>query len=143
MADCPTPTFSIRQAHLEDLPDVEHFIRPFVQSGHLLPSTSAEWNDLAEHAFLAFQSDRLVGCAALQVYSHKLAEIRSLAVAAAAQKHGVGKQLVEACVQRAQELQILEVMAITSAESFFFSCGFDFTLPGEKKALFLNTRPGP
>ena len=28
----------------------------------------------------------------------------------------------------------------TSAESFFLACGFDFTLPGEKKALFMQTR---
>jgi len=52
----------------------------------------------------------------------------------------VGKRLVEACVNRAREEQILEVMAITSSEEFFRSCGFDFTLPGEKKALFLQTR---
>jgi hypothetical protein len=31
-------------------------------------------------------------------------------------------------------------MAITSADDFFHRCGFDFTLPGEKKALFLQTR---
>ena len=143
MARCPTPTFNLRQAQLSDVPDMEHFIRPFVESGHLLPSTSAELNELMEHAFLAFQQDTLVGCAALQVYSNKLAEIRSLAIAPKVQKHGIGKRLVEACVQRALELQVLEVMAITSAESFFHSCGFDFTLPGEKKALFLNPRPGP
>jgi hypothetical protein len=30
-------------------------------------------------------------------------------------------------------------MAITSKEDFFRQCGFDFTLPGEKKALFIHT----
>jgi hypothetical protein len=35
---------------------------------------------------------------------------------------------------------VLEVMAITSSDGFFISCGFDFTLPGEKKALFYQTR---
>jgi len=32
------------------------------------------------------------------------------------------------------------VMAITSSDSFFQSCGFDYTLPGEKRALFIQTR---
>jgi len=32
------------------------------------------------------------------------------------------------------------VIAITSSEEFFQRCGFDFTLPGEKKAVFLQTR---
>jgi amino-acid N-acetyltransferase len=31
-------------------------------------------------------------------------------------------------------------MAITSTDEFFRACGFDFTLPGEKKALFIQTR---
>jgi len=32
---------------------------------------------------------------------------------------------------------------VTSSEEFFQTCGFDFTLPGEKKALFLQTRAEP
>ena len=43
-------------------------------------------------------------------------------------------------VELAREKNILEVMAITSSDGFFKSCGFDFTLPGEKKALFFQTR---
>jgi amino-acid N-acetyltransferase len=31
-------------------------------------------------------------------------------------------------------------MVVTSSDDFFVSCGFDFTLPGEKKALFIQTR---
>ena len=30
-------------------------------------------------------------------------------------------------------------MAIASSEEFFRNSGFDFTLPGEKKALFIQT----
>jgi N-acetylglutamate synthase-like GNAT family acetyltransferase len=78
--------------------------------------------------------------AALEVYSRKLAEIRSLAVSPTLQGKGVGKLLVEACIQLAREKNVLEVMAITSSDGFFISCGFDFTLPGEKKALFYQTR---
>jgi amino-acid N-acetyltransferase len=53
---------------------------------------------------------------------------------------GIGKALVEACEQLARDKKIFEVMAVTSADTFFMSCGFDFTLPGEKKALFIQTR---
>ena len=69
----------------------------------------------------------------------KLAEIRSLAVVPEFQGKGVGRLLVEECVERARKRDVLEVMAITSSEVFFRSCGFDFTLPGEKKALFIST----
>jgi N-acetylglutamate synthase-like GNAT family acetyltransferase len=82
----------------------------------------------------------IIGCAALEIYSPKLAEIRSLAVAANAQGLGIGRRLVNACVERARLRNILEVMAVTSSDGFFQSCGFDYTLPGEKRALFLQTR---
>jgi amino-acid N-acetyltransferase len=77
---------------------------------------------------------------ALEIYSRKLAEIRSLAVAKDAQGMGIGKLLVRACVERAQQEDILEVMAITASEDFFVSCGFDFTTPNLKKAMFFQTR---
>lgn len=82
----------------------------------------------------------IIGCAALEIYSRKLAEIRSLAVAASAQGQGVGRKLVDACVERAREHNILEVMAITASDAFFQSCGFDYTLPSLKRAVFLQTR---
>ena len=53
---------------------------------------------------------------------------------------GIGRMLVAECVQLAKSKNVLEVMAVTSSEEFFVSCGFDFTLPGEKKALFIQTR---
>ncbi|MCA9082790.1 MAG: GNAT family N-acetyltransferase, partial [Planctomycetaceae bacterium] len=76
----------------------------------------------------------------LEIYSSKLAEVRSLAVLPEMQGRGYGKRLVQECVELARSRNILEVMAITSADGFFQSCGFDFTLPGEKKALFIQTR---
>jgi N-acetylglutamate synthase-like GNAT family acetyltransferase len=130
----------IRQANRGDLVALDEFIRPFVAVGKLLPRTPAELEALLEHGFVAEHDERLVGFAALEIYSSKLAEIRSLAVADGFQGQGIGKRLVQACVDRARERHVLEVMAITSAEAFFKTCGFDFTLPGEKKALFIQTR---
>jgi amino-acid N-acetyltransferase len=134
------PSVQIRPARSDDLPQLAAFLEPFVLGNKLLPRTFDELVDLIPHGFVAFSGDRLVGFAALEVYSKKLAEIRSLAVAGEFQGLGVGKQLVRACVDRARERNILEVMAITSSEQFFKACGFDFTLPGEKKALFVQTR---
>lgn len=130
----------VRQATEADLPAIEMFIEPFVDDGKLLPRTYDELNELLPSFFIAELNGQIVGCAALEVYSRKLAEIRSLAVSPAMQGKGIGKLLVEACIALAREKNVLEVMAITSSEGFFKSCGFDFTLPGEKKALFYQTR---
>jgi amino-acid N-acetyltransferase len=131
---------TIRPALSTDRDGICELIAPFVTEGKLLPRTADELDSLLPHCFVAVLAGKIVGCAALEVYSSKLAELRSLAVMPSVQGRGIGRGLVHACVVRARERRILEVMTITSSESFFKHCGFDFTLPGEKKALFLQTR---
>ncbi len=130
----------IAKAEPADLVDLSDFIKPFVASGDLLPRTFDELEDLLDTSFIARLDGAIVGCAALEIYSKKLCEIRSLAVAPAAQGLGIGKQLVAACVDLALQEGVYEIMAISTAEDFFKSCGFDFTLPNLKKAFFLQTR---
>lgn len=130
----------VRPAANEDVQPLQEFIRPFVESDRLLPRTTGELTSLIEHGFIAELQGRISGFAALEVYSPKLAEIRSLAVAPIHQGRGIGRRLVDACIDRAKELDVLEVMAITATEEFFQRCGFGYTLPGQKKALFIQTR---
>lgn len=133
-------SFHVRPTSDDDVDGLSRFIEPFVTQGRLLPRTLDELKELTRHGFVAVAGDEIVGFAALEIYSSKLAELRSLAVSSQHQGQGIGKALVTACVERAQKHHIFEVMAITSSEEFFQRCGFDFTLPGEKKALFLQTR---
>ena len=131
---------TVRPARNEDVPALQDFIRPFVESDRLLPRTTGELTSLIEHGFVAELQNRIAGFAALEIYSAKLAEVRSLAVAPIHQGRGIGRRLIDACIDRAREQNILEVMAITATEEFFQKCGFDYTLPGQKKALFIQTR---
>lgn len=131
----------LRMARAEDEPGITALIQSYVDEGKLLARTLREIDELLPNFFVAVTAEgEIVGCAALEIYSPKLAEIRSLAVASGAQGLGIGRRLVNACVERARLRNILEVMAITSSDGFFQSCGFDYTLPGEKRALFLQTR---
>ncbi len=135
----------IRAARREDIPAIAALIRPYVERGVLLARTLDELEELLPGFIVAAMPDesggeRLVGCVTLEVYSRKLAEVRSLAVDAAMQGMGIGRRLVEACIARARELHIFEVMAVTSEDAFFQSCGFDYTLNKVKRALFIQTR---
>ncbi len=131
----------IRSAVAADIPAVEALIEPFVEQGALLERTYDELDELLPNFFVAVDADDvIIGCAALEIYSRKLAEIRSLAVAASVQGRGVGRMLVDACIERARERNVLEIMAITASDGFFQSCGFDYTLPSLKRAVFLQTR---
>ncbi len=135
------PTITIRNAREADIEQVIDFIKPFIGEGRLLPRTFRELEEWLPNMFIAVHEDgEIVGCAALEVYNKKLAEIRSLAVSPRVQGMGVGKALVNACVDLAREQEIYEVLAVTSSDAFFMACGFDYTLPGEKRALFMQTR---
>ena len=114
----------------------------------LLARTEAEIIELTRHGFVAeipAENDeaRVVGFSAVEIYSPKLAELLCLAVHHDFQGTGVGKALVTACVDRASELGVMEVMAISSSEDFLKTCGFEFSLPDQKKALFCQLRPRP
>jgi len=140
MPEPSKPSFVVREACRDDLPELESLVDRFVQANRLLPRTADELSDLVPFGFVAVSEGHVVGFAALEIYSAKLAEIRSLAVHDGYQGLGIGRELVRRCVDLAVRRNVLEVMAITSTEAFFQACGFDFTLPGEKKALFMQTR---
>ena len=139
-SDGSTDDVVVRPTQFGDLLNILALIEPFVEDGILLPRTEGELVELLASSFVAEDQGRLVGYVALEIYSIKLAEVRSLTVADGYQRRGLGKRLVQACVDLARRKDIIEVMAITSNEVFFKLCGFDFTLPGEKKALFIHTR---
>lgn len=137
--DLTKPDITVRTATVDDIDRIIDFIEPYVEAGTLLRRTYDEIETWLPNFFIAESAGEIVGCAALEVYSKKLAEVRSLAVSPRVQGLGVGKALVRACIALAKQQDVLEVMAITSNEQFFMAIGFDFTLPGEKKALFYQT----
>jgi N-acetylglutamate synthase-like GNAT family acetyltransferase len=136
----PVTTVIIRKATSADLEAVAGFLKAFVEDGHLLPRTFQELEELVDTLFIAEMDGKVVGTAALEIYNKKLAELRSLAVAPEAQGNGVGKKLVQACVELGQERGVFEIMAISAEETFFKACGFDFTLPKLRKAFYIQTR---
>ena len=87
--------------------------------------------------FVAAAGDRIVGCCALQIYSKRLAEVRSLAVHPDFQKRRLASRLVELCKARARERGVKELFAVTSQASFFGRAGFA-TFRREKTAMFFE-----
>ena len=90
--------------------------------------------------FVATSGDRLIGCCALQIYSKRMAEVRSLSVHPDFQDRGVASRLVQCCIKRAKERGIRELFAVTSQTSFFGRLGFA-TFRREKTAMFHELTP--
>ena len=131
---------TIRQAVAEDSKAIVAFLDPFIRAKQLLPRSESEVQTLLPYGFVAESEGAIVGFAAVEIYSTKLAEIQCLAVSNQFRRQGIGKQLVERCVQVAKEREVCELMAITSMEQVFVECGFDYSLPDQKRALFIQTK---
>ncbi|MFM7563139.1 MAG: GNAT family N-acetyltransferase [Planctomycetota bacterium] len=135
----PQPTeIYLSDATGKDIRAVSNFLQPFVDQEFLLPLTRDELVHLLKHAFVARWRRKVVGFAAVEIYSRKLAEIQCLAVHPEFQRMGIGRRLVTACVRRAKELKVLELMAISASDGFLKECGFDYSLPKQKRALFVE-----
>ena len=142
------PGIEIRQALPSDAASIHALLRPYVMQRLLLARTEAEIIELTRHGFVANRCEgkeemQLVGFSAVEIYSPKLAELQCLAVHHDYHRGGVGRALVIECVERARKLGVMEIMAISSSEKFLRLCGFDYSLPDQKKALFCQLRARP
>ena len=133
-----TDAVPIRSATPDDVLTIQVFLRPFAEQRLLLPRNQQELAVLVQHGFLAEDTGAIVGFAAIEIYSRKLAEVQSLAVDAAYQGRGIGRRLIQRCVDRARQQGVSELMAITTSDQLFQRCGFDYSLPNQKRALFLQ-----
>ena len=124
-----TLRFEIRPAAKHDMGDIRRLIRLFPKQ--LLQ----EHLPRASSFFVALSGGRLIGCCALQIYSKRMAEVRSLSVHPDFQDFGVASKLVQCCIKRAQGRGIRELFAVTSQTSFFAKLGFA-TFRREKTAMF-------
>ena len=132
----------IRSAHYDDLDNIQALLEPFVQQRKLLRRLESELILLMANGFVAELIEdgkpKIVGFAAVEIYSRKLGEIQCLAVDDGYQGRGIGSDLVRACVERARKKGILEVMAMSASDEFLRKLGFDYSLPEQKRALFFQ-----
>jgi len=114
----------IRKAKMEDVPVIHELVNYYASRGEMLARSRSEIYEGLRDFFVAEEEGQILGCAALHINWEDLAEVRSLAVSTAAQKRGIGKKLVEACIQEARDLGVSRVYALTYRPGFFEQLGF-------------------
>ncbi len=134
------PVIEFRQGTNRDVQAVSNFLKPFVYERKLLRRTRSELELLVPSGFVAEADGKVVGFSAVEIYSRKLAEIQCLAVEPKFQGHGLGSELVRRCVELARQRGVMEVLAISSSDSFLQKLGFNYSLPDQKRALFCQLR---
>jgi len=114
----------VEKARISDVPQMHQLINYFADRDELLPRSLSELYENVRDCFVVRQGERVVACATLHVFWSDLAEIRSLAVAEGSQERGIGAQLVEACLQEAEELGIATIFCLTYKPALFEKFGF-------------------
>lgn len=122
---------SYRPARAGEMPSIRALLK-------LFPAQLAQKNLPGISSFLVATSEKkIVGCCALQIYSKRLAEVRSLVVHPDFQERRIASRLVELCKRRARARGVKELFAVTSETSFFARAGFS-TFRREKIAMFFD-----
>ena len=131
----------IRKAAPEDVDAILALVN--TNTDRLLARDREEIVQLLDGFWVAEQDGELVGCCCLEIYSAKIAELRSLAVAPRHRGRGIGAALTGAAVDEAQRRGIPQVLVVTSNREFFERLNFGPVL-NEKYALFwLNPAAPP
>lgn len=115
----------IRKAMMADVPAIHHLVNAYAHEGLMLRRPLVLlYESVRDFAVAVGDDGALLGCGALHILWHDLAEVRSLAVDPAAKGQGVGRDLVEFLVQEAAALGLKRVFALTYQDAFFAKCGF-------------------
>jgi amino-acid N-acetyltransferase len=118
--------------------DIYTLIRSCADMGLMLPRALSDIYESMRDFVIAVDTGHdniVIGCCALHVMWDDLAEVRSLAVRESQRKHGVGRGLVEYCLDDARAFGIRRVFALTYVPRFFHKLGFHDL---EKEALPLK-----
>ncbi|MEM1209875.1 MAG: GNAT family N-acetyltransferase [Planctomycetota bacterium] len=115
----------IRPAVVGDVPAIVALINSAAEYGLMLPRSVAQVYETVREYVVAVDGGAIVGCGALSVIGAGAGEITGLAVDASQRGSGLGRRLVEACLDDAGRLGVGRVMALTFERGFFERLGFE------------------
>ncbi|MEL0237799.1 MAG: amino-acid N-acetyltransferase [Aquiluna sp.] len=115
----------IRSAVTADVPAIRKIADPLVEQRILLGKELVELYESIQEFVVAERDGELVGFGALHVMWRDLAEVRTLAVAEAAKRSGIGAAILRELLERARVLGIHRVFCLTFEDAFFASHGFE------------------
>ena len=117
-------TLSVRRARTDDVPSIHQLLDYYAERGQLLPRSLDELTEHISSFTVINEADNLTGCAALEVFTEDLGEVRSLAVRDTATGGGYGRALVEEIEHNARTIGLRRLMALTYVPDFFSRLGY-------------------
>jgi len=109
---------------MSDVPAIHRLITHHAERGRMLFRSHGELYEHLRDFLVAAEEDEIVGCCAVELIWHDLAEIKSLAVEESRRGGGVGKRLVAAATKEGRRLGLARLFALTREVPFFERAGF-------------------
>ena len=122
----------IRKATIKDVPAVLELINNYAAQGAMLPRTEDTVIQNLRDFFVAVDAKKIIGCAALHLYTDRLSEIKSLAVAKKYTGQGLATKLINRCIAEAKDLGVPKVFTLTHVPELFLKNKFQ---PSVKELL--------
>jgi len=114
----------LRKASIKDIKKIHSIVNAAASSGEMLARSLGELYDNMRDYFIFEEHGKVLGTCALHICWEDLAEIRSLCVSESSRKKGIGRMLVDVCVEEARQLNIPKIFLLTYQDEFFSKCGF-------------------
>jgi len=114
----------IRQATIADVPGMYALLHYHALQAVLLPRPLVNLYRHVREFQVIEQDNKIQAMAALEIFTHELAEIRSLAVSPDCSQQGLGSFIVRGLIEEARSIGLQRLMALTYVAPFFTRLGF-------------------
>ncbi|MFA5356941.1 MAG: N-acetyltransferase [Candidatus Omnitrophota bacterium] len=114
----------IRKAKIGDVKEIQALINSFAGKDLMLARSLNELYENIRDFWVYEHNNRVIGCCAMHISWDDLAEVKSLAVAKASQKKGIGSELVEVCLDEGKKMGARKIFVLTYRPDFFKKFGF-------------------
>lgn len=116
---------NIKKAKISDAKQIQTLINFYAAKDLMISRSLNEIYENIRDFWVCEENKKITGCCRLHVIGwENLAEIKSLAVQKSKQKKGIGRNLVETCINEAKDLKLKKVFALTYVPNFFKQLGF-------------------
>ncbi len=131
----------IRQATLNDVPEILHLLEDHVRRGNLVKRSASDIKKQIQAYHIYAVDHAVYGCAALYELGNGWAEIGAVAVNDAYKSQGIGRGMIQYLIDTAKKRKLARLFLLTTqAADWFFEFGFVWgtpeNLPKERQVTY-------